>query len=62
MTQTDFTAALDALGMTQARLARLLDLDKNTPNRWAKGLARIPKPVEVLLTIWRAHPDLIPEA
>lgn len=61
MRPSNFSEALAGLGMTQALLARLLDLDKNTPNRWARGASRVPRSVELLLDIWYEYPHLIPE-
>lgn len=61
MTSTEFRAALAALGMSQARLARTLGIDKVTTHRWANDVVPAPKAVELLLIIWQAHPELIPE-
>lgn len=35
MTPSDLTASLAALGLSQARFARLVGVDKGTVNRWA---------------------------
>lgn len=56
-----FRAALAALDLTQARLGRLLGVDKMTPNRWATGVRPIPRTVELLLAAWQAAPELIPD-
>jgi transcriptional regulator with XRE-family HTH domain len=61
MTPEAFRAALAALGMSQARLARILEMDKTAPHRWATGLRPVPKAVELLLDAWRRRPGLIPE-
>ncbi len=42
MAPDEFNAALLALGWKQSDLARRLDLDKNTPSRWANGHTPIP--------------------
>jgi transcriptional regulator with XRE-family HTH domain len=51
MTPEHFRSTLSALGITQARLGRLLCLDKNTANRWATGSAPIPRAVALLLRL-----------
>lgn len=51
MTAPDFRATMAALGISQARLNRLLKLDKNTANRWSTGLAPVPQAVALLLTL-----------
>lgn len=60
MTPEAFTAALAALGLSQARLARILDLSRGTPNRWATGALPVPSSVALLLAAWTANPALIP--
>jgi transcriptional regulator with XRE-family HTH domain len=42
MTPDEFADALTALGWKQSDLARRLELDKNTPSRWANGRTPIP--------------------
>ena len=42
MTAQEFTDALEALQWKQSDLARRLDLDKNTPSRWANGRTPVP--------------------
>ena len=51
MTPEQFRDTLGALGITQARLGRLLSLDKNTANRWATGSTEVPQAVAVLLRL-----------
>ena len=51
MTPAQFRDTLGALGITQARLGRLLGLDKNTANRWATGSTEVPQAVAVLLRL-----------
>ncbi len=43
MTSDEFTATLAALRWKQSDLARRLDLDKNTPSRWANGRTPVPQ-------------------
>lgn len=49
MTAAEYRAALDALGLSQARLGRLFGVDKNTPNRWAMGAVAVPGAVALIL-------------
>ena len=49
MTARQYRETLARLGLSQARLARLLDLDKGTPNRWAMGSVAVPRAVAMLL-------------
>lgn len=51
MTSKQYREALAGLGMSQARLGRLLGRDKSTPNRWATGRVPIPREVELLLLL-----------
>lgn len=51
MTPTDYRATLKAAGLSQARLSRLLDVDKGTPNRWAMGSRAVPRAVALLLIL-----------
>jgi hypothetical protein len=62
MSPKDYRAALAALGITQARLSRILESNKATTNRWSTGFRPVPRSIELLLQAWRAHPELIPEA
>lgn len=61
MSPNDYRAALAAIGLTQARLARILGSDKATTNRWSTGFRRVPRSIELLLAAWKAHPELIPQ-
>ena len=60
MTPAAYRATLAGLGISQARLSRLLDADKSTPNRWATGAVPVPRAIVLLLQAWLAHPELIP--
>jgi DNA-binding transcriptional regulator YiaG len=56
-------AARLSLGMTQSRLAEVLQLAGNgsrTVRRWESGASPIPGPVAMLLTIWVEHASLRP--
>ena len=48
MTPANYVHALKTLGMTQADLCRLLDINKSTASGWANGQS-IPRAVELLL-------------
>lgn len=49
MTPADYRNSLAALGITQARLGRLLRVNKDTPTNWSKGKTEIPIAVALLL-------------
>lgn len=49
MSPTDYRNTLAALGISQARLGRLLGVNKDTPTNYAKGRTEIPGAVEKLL-------------
>lgn len=51
MPAKDYRETLARLGLSQARLGRLLELDKNTANRWAMGSVPVPKAVALLLLL-----------
>lgn len=53
MTATQFRAALKRLRLSQRRLARLVQVDVTTVNRWARGRGPIPESVRLLLECWR---------
>ncbi len=48
MTPTEYKAALTALGLSQARLGRLVKVSRDTPTNWTKGPA-IPGAVSLIL-------------
>jgi hypothetical protein len=50
MTSADYRATLAALGISQARLSRLLCVDKGTTTRWAYN-TRVPEAVALLLRL-----------
>ena len=54
MTQQQFRAALDRLGLTQVEAAALLQVDKGTISRWARGSRSVPPPVALLLQLVEA--------
>lgn len=49
--QNDFRSQMAALGMSQARLVRLLNLNKDTVSRWAVGEREPPRAVMLLLRL-----------
>lgn len=51
MTPTDFRSTLAALGISQARFARLVRANKDTPTNWSQGRTEIPGSVELLLKL-----------
>ncbi|MGH7746515.1 MAG: hypothetical protein ACREQ5_17400 [Candidatus Dormibacteria bacterium] len=51
MTATEYRSALAALDLSQARLARILAADRNTPSRWATGRVAVPASVAILLRL-----------
>lgn len=51
MSADEFRAALEQLGVSQIRWARLVGAEKGTVNRWANGLSQVPGSVHVLLAI-----------
>lgn len=53
MTPTDFTAALDHLGLRQAAFARIAGVHATTVSRWATGGLPIPGWVAPLFAAWR---------
>ncbi len=51
MTPTQFRAALDRLGLSQARAAALVGADPRTARRWALGERSPPECVAILLRL-----------
>lgn len=49
MTPTDYRNTLAALGISQARLGRLVKVNKDTPTNWAKGNTEVPGAVALVL-------------
>lgn len=49
MTPTDYRNTLAALGISQARLSRLVKVNKDTPTNWAMGRTEIPGAVALIL-------------
>lgn len=61
MTPTEFTAALDQLGLRGYALARLVGAHPNTISRYATGQREIPGALALLLRAWVARPKLLAE-
>ena len=51
MTPTRFKAALTAAGLSQARLARLIKVNKDTPTNYASGRHEIPGAVAIVVEL-----------
>ena len=49
MAPAEYRNTLAALGISQARLGRLLKVNKDTPTNYGKGHTEIPKAVALLL-------------
>lgn len=49
MHPASLTAAREVLGLTQADLARILDVNVRTPSRWETGATPIPTVVSKLI-------------
>ena len=54
MTPDEYRQTIASLRLSQARLGRLLGVDKGTPSRWATGASTIPGAVALLLRAMRA--------
>lgn len=54
MTPTQFRAALDRLGLSQAGFARALGEHERTIRRWSAGDTRVPNAVAILLRLMTA--------
>ncbi len=63
MTDQEFSEALAVLGWKQSDLARRLDLDKNTPSRWANGKTPVPgwaaEYMRAMLALNRLHAEFV---
>jgi hypothetical protein len=60
MTDDEYRAKLDALGMTQTAAAQFLAVAERTSRRYALGVSPIPGPVAILLR-YMARKKLKPE-
>lgn len=49
MSSSELKARREALGMTQARLARELEVDVITVSRWERGVYPVPKYIELAM-------------
>lgn len=59
MTANEFNYALRVLGISQAALARWLDLNVTTVNRYSRGKQEIPKTVERVLSLTKLNLDVM---
>ena len=48
MTPTQFRAALNAAGLSQARFGRLIGVNKDTPTNYASGSTAVPGAVAIV--------------
>jgi len=53
MQAPQFRRVLRALGLSQAALARRLEVDVRTVNRWARGKSPVPTSIALLLDCWK---------
>lgn len=49
MTPDEYRVSMARLRLSQARLGRMLGVDKGTPSRWASGASTVPGSVALLL-------------
>jgi DNA-binding transcriptional regulator YiaG len=54
VTPKQFKAAIEALGLSQGRAARLCGFHARTAKRWAGGQRKVPEPVSILLRLMQA--------
>lgn len=59
MTRDEYRAALEALGLAQEEVGRLLDVGGRTSRRWASGEVPVPGPVEMHIRLWIERPELL---
>lgn len=59
MTPDELRTSLQALGMTQLELSRLVDTEGRTVRRWVSGESSVPGCIEVLIGVWLAHPETV---
>lgn len=51
VTPSDYRTTLAGLGISQARLGRLLKVNKDTPTNWGQGRTDVPQSVALLLRL-----------
>jgi DNA-binding transcriptional regulator YiaG len=54
VTPKQFKAAIDELGLSQGRAARLCGFHPRTAKRWASGGRKVPEPVAIILRLMLA--------
>jgi DNA-binding transcriptional regulator YiaG len=55
MTHTQFEAARNKLGLTQAQVGRLVDVEPRTVRRWAAGEQPVPVGVAMIMRLLIKH-------
>lgn len=61
MTNDEFRAAIEHLGLSQVRAAHLFGVDPRTSRRWALGELPVPKPVSLCLRLMLRHGIVVEE-
>jgi transcriptional regulator with XRE-family HTH domain len=59
MTDVEYRAALETIGISQQGFARLVGASPRTGQKWALGEARVPGSVALLLKLLLARPELM---
>lgn len=59
MTKDEYRDALEALGLAQEEVGRLLDSGARTARRWASGETPVPGPVAMHIRLWLERPELL---
>jgi DNA-binding transcriptional regulator YiaG len=59
MTHQEYRHALEALGLGQSEIGRLLDVDGRTVRRWVAGDVAIPGPIDLLMRLMLERPELL---
>jgi len=62
MTPRQLRLRLRRLALSRRRFANTIGVDWRTIGRWLAGDHRVPTIVAVLLDVWTAHPNLIPQS
>lgn len=54
MTPRQFQSAIDRLGLSQVKAAKLVEVDPRTARKWVQGVNRVPECVAILLRLMLA--------